>query len=151
MNIIRLLLILILTLWHWTTNGRNSKVFVGSVFVTNQSQLDQFIGNMTAFNDKGNTNNIQLTLSGDTSYVLDIVKLMKISITDSSLIMKSEEGLAEINCIASESDLGKLREVVQPISRASTLLMDGLVFTGCPVPIMIEEVDDVMIKNCVFK
>ena len=59
--------------------------------------------------------------------------------------------MAESNCTASQSDLEELREVVQPISRASLVLMDGLVFTGCPVPIMIEEASSVVIQNCVFQ
>ena len=143
-------------LWHWSSDagGRNAKpMLVGSVFVTNQSQLDQFISNVTASRDT------HLTLAGDNSYVLDIVKLMKDSNQinnnnnnySSQFIMESKGGPAEINCTASESDPEKLREVVKPISNASVVQLDGLIFTGCPVPIMIEEVNNVTIQNCVFQ
>ena len=141
MKLINLLLSL---LWHWSSDvgGRNAKMLVESVFVTNQSQLDQFMNNVQNLTDA------HLTLTGDNSYVLDIVKLMKIYKDSGQLIMESKGGPAEIICTASESDLEKLREVE---SRASVVLMDGLVFTGCPVPIMIEEVDNVTIQNCVFR
>ena len=76
---------------------------------------------------------------------------MKINVTNSCLVMESMGGPAEINCTASESDPEKLKEVVQPISRASLVKMDGLIFTGCPVPIMIEETSSVKIQNCVFR
>ena len=144
------LLLLVSMFWHWRTdaaNGtRNVKVLNWTVTVSNQSQLDQFINNVTASSDKGDTNNIHLSLAGDNTYILDIVKLMKINTTDSSLIMKSNGGPAKINCTASQSE-----QDLQPISRASVVQMDGLIFTGCPVPIMIEETSNVKIQDCVFQ
>ena len=165
------LLVLVLIFWHWRTDAAggttNSKVLNWRVSVANQSQLDQFINNVTAAsNDKGTTSNIHLSLDGDNTYTLDIVKLMNINITNSSLIMKSKGGPVEINCTTNSSLImkskggpveinctanEKLGEVVQPISRASVVQMDGLVFTGCPVPIMIEEASSVRIQNCVFQ
>ena len=81
---------------------------------------------------------------------------MKIVSINGSLIMESKGGPAEINCITSLSgytiyDLEKLREALQPLSGASLVLLDGLVFNGCPVPILIEEALNVVIQNCVFQ
>ena len=144
------LLILLSILWHCRTDAAGrANVINWRVSVANQSQLDRFINNVTASSDhdEGTTNNVHLSLASDNSYMLDIVKLMKINITNSSLVMESKGGPAEINCNASESD----PDVVQPISRASLVKMDGLIFTGCPVPIMIEETFSVRIQNCVFQ
>ena len=155
-----LLLVLLSLLWYWRINasedgsGTNDEIItsedpmIWNVSVSTQPQLDQFMGDMTAYNDIRNTSYLHLSLAGDNSYTLDIVKLMKISLTNNgSLILESKGGSAEIDCTA---DLEELKEVVQPISRASLVLMDGLVLTGCPVPIMIEEAYNVTIQNCVF-
>ena len=86
--------------------------------------------NVTAYNDRRNTSYLHLSLAGDNSYTLDIVKLMNISLTNGgSLILESKGGSVEIDCTASQSDLKELEEVVQPISRASLVLMDGLVYS----------------------
>ena len=115
-----------------------------SVRVTNQSQLDKFMNGT-------NVTDTHLTLAGNNTYVLDIVKLINIYKDSSRLIMESKGGPAEITCTASEPDPEKLKEVAQPISRVSLVQMDGLIFTGCPIPIMIEEVDNVTIQNCTFQ
>ena len=117
----------------------------GNVHVTNQSQLDKFI------NGTNVTADTHLTLTGNNAYVLDIIKLINVYKDSSQLIMESKGGPAEITCTASESDPDKLKEIVQPITRASLVQMDGLIFIGCPVPIMIEEVNNVTIQNCTFQ
>lgn len=123
-------------------------MLVASTFVTNQLQLEKFIhGNVTDTPHLA----LNLTLAGNNTYVLDIIKLINIYKDSSQLIMESKDGPAEITCTASESDPEKLKEVAQPISRASLVKMDGLIFTGCPVPIMIEEVNNVTIQNCIFQ
>ena len=159
-----LLFVLLSLLWYWRINasedgsGINDEIItsedpiIWNVSVSTQSQLDQFMENVTAHNDRRNTSYLHLSLAGENSYTLDIVKLMNISLTtDGSLILESKGRLADIDCTSSHSDLKELKEVVQAISRASLVLMDGLVFTGCPVPIMIEEAYNVTIQNCVFK
>ena len=160
-----LLFVLISVLWHWRIDasedgsGMNNEMItselgpiIWNVSVTTQSQLDQFMENVTAYNDRRNTSCLHLSLAGDNSYMLDIVKLMNISLTnDSSLILESKGGPAEIDCTASQSDMKELKEVVQPISRASLVLLDGLVITGCPVPLMIEKSFNITIQNCVFQ
>ena len=146
MKFIKFLLSLLWWQWSNDAGSRHAKILVGSIFVTNQSQLDKFILN-------GNVTDTRLTLAGDNTYVLDIVKLINIYKDSSQLIMESKGAVvpAEIICTASESDPEKLKEVVQPISRALLVKMDGLIFTGCPAPIMIEKVDNVIIQNCVFQ
>ena len=159
---LHLLLVLLSLLWYWRINnasedgsGTNDEIItsedpmIWNVSVSTQPQLDQFIGNMTAYNNIRNTSYLHLSLAGDNSYTLDIVKLMNISLTNNgSLILESKGGSAEIDCTV---DLEELKKVLQPISRASLVLMDGLVITGCPVPIMIEEASNVTIQNCIFR
>ena len=81
---------------------------------------------------------------------MNMMKLMFMA-TNGSLIMRSSGGTAEINCSTGISDLEELSKTIKPLSRASLVLLDGLVFTGCPVPILIEETSNVVIKNCVFQ
>ena len=124
---------------------------VESVVITNQSQLNQFLNSSRASSIKGNGQDVNISLDGDSkSYVLDIVTLMRMNISDRNLIMKGEGGLAKINC-TTDHDPEKLQEIVQPILHASLVLIDGLEFTSCPVPIMIEKATKVMIQNCVFQ
>ena len=59
--------------------------------------------------------------------------------------------LAEVTCKTSLSDLEELSKTIQPLSRASLVLLDELVFTGCPIPILIEEASNVIIQNCIFQ
>ena len=160
------LVVQILLLWHWRINASedgscmNNEMItseldpiIWNVSVATQLQLDQFMDNVTAYNNRRNTSCLHLSLASDNSgYVLDIVKLMNISLTNGgSLILESKGGPAEIDCTASQSDVKELKEVVQPISRASLVLMDGLVITGCPVPLMIEKSSNITIQNCVFQ
>ena len=144
-------LVLISMLLHWRIGIVANEDW--DVSVTTQSQLDQFIEKVTAYNEKGNrAGYLRLSLGAGENYQLDIVKLMNISLADgATLVMEGMDGAVEINCTASQSDLEELREALRPISHVSLVRMDGIVFTGCPVPIMIEEVDEVEIHNCVFQ
>ena len=67
-----------------------------------------------------------------------------------SLAIMGVDSAVNINCAINVTDPEELRDMLQPISRAQLVLFDGLVFTQCPVPIVIEEVYSVMIQNCVF-
>ena len=141
-------------LWDLSTNGgdRSMMVVVESIVITNQSQLNQFLNSSTASSIKGTSPDINISLNGDNqkSYILDIVSLMRMNISHRKLIMKGEGGQAMINC-TTDHDAEKLEEIVRPISNASLVLIDGLEFTSCPVPIMIEEACKVVIQNCVFQ
>ena len=138
------LVVQILLLWHWRINasedgsGTNNEVItseldpiIWNVSVATQLQLDQFMQNMTTYNNRRNTSCLHLSLVGDNSGYALIVKLMNISLTNGgSLILESKGGPAEIYCTASQSDVKELIKVVQPISLASLVLMDGLVIAA---------------------
>ena len=60
-------------------------------------------------------------------------------------------GHVEIHCIASTSNLDELRSIFRPISNIALVAFDGLIYDSCPVPIVIEEVSVVVVKNCTFR
>ena len=115
-----------------------------NVTVSNQSQLDEFVTNISSqYEDMC----IQLSLTGN-SFKLDLLQLMRINLTNDSLVITGDSVI--INCTTNVTDSEELRKLLQPISRALLVLFDGLVFTKCPVPIVFEEVANVIIQNCVF-
>ena len=123
---------------------------VGNITITNQSELDQFLDNATS-SRRDNLRCIHLSLEAGNSYKLDIVKFMQLNLEhNASLTVVGEGGGVDINCTTSLSDLEELRKLNLSLSRASLVLLDGLVFTSCPVPIVIEEVLTVVINNCHF-
>ena len=120
--------------------------------ITKQSELDQFVESIrTNHND---SSCIELSLTGNNSYTLDIVDFMNVTsffiANNGSLIMQGRGGKVDINCVSSKSDLNELLRILQPISNAWLVILDGLVFISCPVPVLIEEVSTVMVQNCVF-
>ena len=134
------------------SDERNCTVW--NVTIVNQLELISFLRNVTIYTDQWNTTNcIYLSLAGGrkSSYELDIVKLMKISRNGSLTMRRSGALLAEFNCKTGLSDLEELNKTVKPLSSASLVLLDGLAFSGCPVPILIEEASNVVIQNCVFQ
>ena len=150
-------LLLALSMWYWRSEAAHSydldeNLTVWNVTIVSQLELAGFIENVTTYTKQWNTtNSLYMSVSGGKDYELDIVRLMKISI-NGNLVMKSEGGSAKIVCTASGSfDLEVLNQALQPLSRASLVLLDGLIFTGCPVPILIEEASNVVIQNCVFQ
>ena len=140
----------------WSTDaaycGGDLARVVWNVTISSQLEMNRFIANVTAYSNKrGTMDCLYLSLAGGTNYEIDIVKLLNINITNGNLIVKSKGGSVEINCTAHSSDLENLTQILRPLSRASLVLLDGLVFTGCPVPILIEEAFNVSIQNCVFQ
>ena len=118
--------------------------------VNNQSQLDKFMANISSYSSDNASDDVcvRLSLVGSI-FKLDVLQLMKINLgTNGSLVITGNS--VNINCTTNVTDPEELRELLQPISRALLVLFDGLVFTGCPVPIVMEEVSNVMIQNCVF-
>ena len=59
--------------------------------------------------------------------------------------------MVDIDCVGGPTNLEELFEAVQPLSRASLLILDSLIFLECPVPLLIEEVSKVVISNCIFQ
>lgn len=124
-----------------------------TVSVHNQTELDNFMEQTTLFTDTSRC--IQLSLIGDVRYRvryrLDIVKLMQINLrTSGGLIVEGTNRPVEIDCSANISNITQSKGVPKPISNTSLVLFDGLTFVRCPVPIMIEEVSTVVVKNCEF-
>ena len=115
------------------------------ILVSNQSEIDQFMNTGPPI-----TTCIHLCLVGGYTYKVNMMKMMLWG-TNSSLIIESKNNTAEIDCTADSSDLEELSKTLQPLSRASLVLLDGLIFTGCPVPILIEEASNVVVQNCVFR
>lgn len=142
-------LVLLSGLWY---RRSDAAVTVWNVSVSNQLELNQFIENVSDEKSSSATNYFHVSMTGGNVYELDIVKFMNITIAGGSLIMESQGNiLVEINCTAYSSHLEELRKNLNPLSRASLVLLDGLVFTGCPVPILIEEASHIVIQNCVFQ
>ena len=113
--------------------------------INDQSQLDQFMADVSYSSGRMC---IQLLLIGD-RFKLDPLQLMGMKLdANSSLVIIGD--LVNIHCTSNITDQEELMGMLQPISRAQSVLFDGLVFTKCPVPIVIEEVYNVMIQNCVF-
>ena len=115
--------------------------------ISDQSQLDLFITNTSLYDNS--TKCIQLSLDGS-SFNVDLLQLMRLNLgTNGSLEITGDS--VNINCSINITDHVELKDMLQPIiSRALLVLLDGLVFTKCPVPILIEEVSTVIVRNCVF-
>ena len=123
-----------------------------NVSITNQSELNEFMN--AARLNYNDSSCIQLSLVGNNSYTLDILDFMNVTsfsiANNGSLIMQSMGGKVDINCVSSQSDLNELLQILRPISNAQLVILDGLVFINCPVPVLIEEVSTVMVQNCAF-
>ena len=121
---------------------------VTNLTISNQSQLDIFLTDTSLYDNS--TKCIQLSLIGNT-FNVNLLQLMEINLgTNGSLAITGGDSEVSINCSINVTYQGELRDMLQPISRAHLILFDGLRFTECPVPIVIEEVYNVMILNCVF-
>ena len=114
--------------------------------ISDQSQLDLFITDISLYDNSSKC--IHLSLIGG-SFKVDLLQLMRIHLgTNGSLVIKGDS--VNIQCSINVTDLEELRNILRPISRSLLVLFDGLTFTNCPVPIVIEEVSTVIIQNCVF-
>ena len=116
--------------------------------ISDQSQFDLFVKNVSARDNDNTTKCIELLLIRN-NLKLDLLRLMRMNLgTNGSLMIVGDS--ITIDCYSDVTDLEELRDMLQPISRALLVLFDGLVFSKCPVPIVIEEMSNVMIQNCVF-
>ena len=116
------------------------------IVVSNQSEIDQFMNT-----GPPNTTCVHLCLVGGNTYKVNMMKMMLWG-SNKCLIMESDykDGAAKIDCKADSSMLKELYNKTV-LSRSLLVLLDGLVFTRCPVPILIEEAFNVSIQNCVFQ
>ena len=126
-----------------------------TVTVHCQEELEQAAASST---DKNTSRCIQLLLNTSglrygLSYRLNIVEMMKIRLgTLGGLIVTGAAGAnrVHIDCIANISDEEDLKRLLSPLSNASFVKFDSLVFVKCPVPIMIQEVSLIVMRNCKF-
>ena len=122
-----------------------------TVSVHDQAGLNTFMEE--AMSSINSSRCIQLSLAGDFSYRLNIVKMMQINLgtgDGTGLIVVGVNRRVKIECFANVTDLEELRKILKPISNISLLILDGLIFVRCPVPILIEEVSLIVVKNCEF-
>lgn len=120
-----------------------------NISINGQEELDKFVDNVTADNLMDRC--VQLFLT-EKAYELDIIKIMGMKLgTGGGLVMV---GLANprvtIKCIANVSGLEELRSILKPLANTSLVVLDGLTFVGCPVPIVLEQVKAVIVQNCHF-
>ena len=124
-------------------------VYNWTISVHDQAELDHFMEQ--ASTDKNTSRCIQLSLIGCFHYRLDIVKMMQIKLgTAGGLIIVGTNRPVKIDCFASISDIELLKRLLKPISDTSLVIFDGLMFVKCPVPILIEEVSSIVVRNCDF-
>ena len=130
---------------------RFDSVIKSNISISEQSDLNDFIGNVTSFTDDDKDRCIQLLLTGK-SYSLDMIKIMRIKLgTGGGLVIVGvPDQPVKINCIADASGLEDLRNSLKPLANVSLVVLDGLLFTECPVPVVLEEVSTVIVQNCVF-
>ena len=122
-----------------------------NVTIYGQEELDNFIENVMSFEVKSIDRCIQLFLTGE-YYKLDIIKMMKIKLGTGGglVVVGTATPLVKINCIARVSELKELSNLTTPLSNVSLIVLNGLMFTGCLVPVLLENVSTVLIKNCKF-
>ena len=149
----------------WASATSDCSALVGVTYsdvltrqASNQSQLDQFLDNLTSQRQQcqGRTRCIQLSLAGG-AYQLNVTKFIHaVDLKENdSLIVRGEGGAVNIHCLLtdnanmSQSISGFLQS--RRLLNASMVVFDGLMFTHCLLPINVEQVNFVMIQNCVFR
>lgn len=118
-----------------------------NVTITDQRQLNKLQDEI--LNSSNSTKCIQLLLVGN-SFELDLLLLTRIN--SGSLAVIGANSVVSIHCntTTNVTYLENRIKNLQPSSHAVLVLFDNLVFTKCPVPIIIEKVSNVIIQNCVF-
>ena len=132
-------------------SDRFNSAVIRNVSINGQEELDNFVDDVISFMDDDTDRCIQLFLTREV-YKLDMIKVMGVKLgTGGGLVMV---GVANprvtINCVASISGLEELRSNLKPIANVSLVVLNGLKFAGCPVPVVLEEVSTVIIQNCDF-
>jgi len=165
-GLLSLLVLVVLTNGSWASSEGDCSALVGVTDdvqnvnrqVLNQSQLDRFIDNLISQRqeDQGRPRCIQLSLAGGT-YQLNMTKFIHgVDLKENDgLIVRGEGGAVNIQCLITDS-----ANMSQNISgflqsrrllNASMVVFDGLTFTRCLLPVYVEQVNFVMIQNCVFR
>ncbi|XP_065906418.1 uncharacterized protein [Dysidea avara] len=145
MNVILVYFLVVFVSCWSIVPSQNCTVETQDVIVSDQRELDQLLNDTSSINVPLC---IRIVFSGD-RFKIDIVELMRVHFT--SLSMIGSGGQVNIDCVGDQSDLEVLRNNLLPLSSASLVQIDGLTFTRCPVPLLIEEASTVVIQNCVFR
>ena len=125
-----------------------------NISIYEQEELDKFIDNVTSTNDDKDRC-IQLFLTGE-SYTLDVMKIMRIKLGAGGglvIVGVANDAPVTINCVATSNAISDSEELINNstlVSNVSLVVLDGLLFTECPVPVVLEEVSTVIVQNCVF-
>ena len=130
---------------------RFNSTVIRNVSINGQEELDNFVDNVTSFADDDTDRCIQLFLTRK-AYKLDMIKIMGVKLgTGGGLIMIGVANpLVTIDCVSTISGLQELRNNLKPLANVSLVVLSGLRFAGCPVPVVLEEVSTVMVQNCDF-
>ena len=127
-------------------NERFNFTKISNISINGQSELNHFVNNLADDEDGC----IQLFLTGK-SYTLDMIEIMRIKLGTSGglVIIGVTNPRVRIKCIAS---LPSLEELINStlVANVSLVVLDGLVFTKCPVPVVLERVATVIVQNCEF-
>ena len=132
-------------------NERFNSTVIRNITINGQEELDNFVDNVTSFVNDDTDRCIQLFLTRK-AYELNMIKIMGIKLgTGGGLVMI---GVANprvtIDCFSTISGLQELRSNLKPIANVSLVVLSGLRFAGCPVPVVLEEVSTVIVQNCDF-
>jgi len=121
--------------------------------VFNQSQLENFLDNITSESRRNEQvpRTIQLSLIANI-YLLNITKFVSGVKENDSLVVEGLGGVVDISCLE-DPNANVSEEYLQSrrLLNASMVVFDGVMFTGCILPIYVEQVDAVVIQNCVFQ
>ena len=114
--------------------------------IDGQRELDDFVNNLA---DDDEDKCVQLFLTGE-SYTLDMIKIMGIKLGGNGgfVIIGTSNPRVTINV----SNVSNLKELINStlIANVSLVVLDRLIFTECPVPVVLEEVSTVIVQNCEF-
>jgi len=121
--------------------------------LNDQAEMDQFI--LAVETNSTKTLNdvicIEVSVTNSDIYKIDILKLMTVNLgSNGSLIIIGVADHVVFDCTMDQYDLDELRNLFKPLTGASLIVLDRLVFIACPVPFVIEETKMVVIQNCVF-
>ena len=120
--------------------------------LSNQSQLDRFLDSIISRRRNSGCHSsprhIQLSLTAN-SYQLNITKfVLGVDLKGNDSLKVEGEGERVYICCTGVDGVHASNLY---LSKASMVVFDGLVFTRCLRPIYVEEVNTVVIQNCVFQ
>ena len=129
---------------------RFDSVIRWNISLYEQEELDSFVDNITSLNDEADRC-VQLFLTGK-SYELDIIRIMGLKLGNDGgfVVIGVADPPVTIKCVVNASSLEDLRNSLKPLANVSLVVLDGLLFTECPVPVVLEEVSTVIVQNCLF-